>query len=264
MLDGQHDHPGLVTRLEFEAAIAQLQAQLDAQRPPDPTPLPATTILRDTQFQPGQWYDADPPLLDGDLALVEDPAGGGRRVCRYHSRGRAEHHYDDHADDLSLVYGYGRDMLVPRGAFLRPGSWRIIEQLYENGTIGIKAGSPPWSLQLDEAAAVLKFMRKTAAGRFDVMWSIALADVFDRWFSWVMLVQYSRGSDGRLAAWFDGQQVVEWQGPTLIAEDARRPYSKGGCYEGGTGETVVYCRHHKSFTAARWDQRLARFALEAA
>jgi hypothetical protein len=53
--------------------------------------------------------------------------------------------------------------------------------------------------------------------------------VYDKWYGWRAVIKWSTGSDGRLQWWLDGQRLVDWSGPTILAGDS--VYLQFGFYD---------------------------------
>jgi len=52
--------------------------------------------------------------------------------------------------------------------------------------------------------------------------------VYDKWYSWRIVVKWSYGSDGLFECWLDGQKIGSWTGPTLASGET--PYLQFGFY----------------------------------
>lgn len=98
---------------------------------------------------------------------------------------------------------------------------RIIFQFHE-GT----GSSPALSLHVDDGEDRFFVRRRASEDSFDYLGSLPFET--ERWYDFAFHVRWSRGDDGFLDVFVDGELAGEYEGPTLV--DGRSVYAKWGIY----------------------------------
>lgn len=111
-------------------------------------------------------------------------------------------------------------------------SYTSIFQFHTKPGRGQKWTSPPFQLIMRDDQLSLKRYAKgtTGVGTKNETWNLGTV-TRGKWMDFVFRIKNSSGEDGLFEAWLNGQQVVQYQGVTMLP-GARGNFVKMGAYKG--------------------------------
>lgn len=163
----------------------------------------------------------------------------GDPLTKYNLAGRAEIQLDTFPQNSERWVGVSI-YFPPEG----DKSYTSIFQFPTKPGRGQKWTSPPCQLIMrDDQLSIKRYAKgTTGVGTENETWNLG-AVTRGKWMDFVFRIKNSSGGDGRFEAWLNGQQVVQYQGITMLT-GARGNFVKLGIYKGrgnqANTDTPVY------------------------
>ena len=224
-------------------------------------PMPADDFHEDFEGDLSNW--SIERCCGHSLQLVPDPLDpAAGQVLRtevrhgddYHGRSRAEIRRSDHPAQMGQELWYSVRVLIPE-SYNDPGIWEDfgpwLMQMHQSPDPGEDWHYPPlhvW-LKYDLEWQVETYYSKVAQmeNRFDglervIHYRSGPGGVkLGQWTTLTWHALWTHEDDGLLEFWIDGEQVIDYRGPTCF-NDSAGPWPKLGIYRGSAilGTMVVY------------------------